>query len=157
MAEEPELEEYEEVEEEQPVGDIDAGANRGYVGIHSVSFDDMQLKRELLRAIQDSGFEHPSESTGAYMPSINFSELVAKWSRRVAVLDRFDLCVSCSSAAMHSHRFARSRRNGAGQVRDGEDCSFRAWCTASARTPSGQDLRARDRAYARACTAGKCL
>lgn len=62
MAEEPELEEYEELEEEQPVGD-DAAANKGFVGIHSVSFDDMQLKRELLRAIQDAGFEHPSEST----------------------------------------------------------------------------------------------
>ena len=61
MAEEPELEEYEELEEEQPVGD-DAAANKGFVGIHSVSFDDMQLKRELTRAIQDCGFEHPSES-----------------------------------------------------------------------------------------------
>lgn len=64
MAEEPELEEYEELEEEQPAGD-DAAANKGYVGIHSVSFDDMQLKRELLRAIQDAGFEHPSESAGS--------------------------------------------------------------------------------------------
>lgn len=60
MAEEPELEEYEEIEDEQPVVEADAGAKQGYV--QAVSFDDMQLKRELLRAVQDAGFEHPSES-----------------------------------------------------------------------------------------------
>lgn len=35
--------------------------NRGYVGIHSSGFRDFLLKPELLRAIVDSGFEHPSE------------------------------------------------------------------------------------------------
>ncbi|CAL5373359.1 unnamed protein product [Camellia sinensis] len=33
----------------------------GYVGIHSSEFRDFLLKPELLRAIVDSGFEHPSE------------------------------------------------------------------------------------------------
>lgn len=60
MAEEPELEEYEEIEDEQPVAEADPGTQQGYV--QAVSFDDMQLKRELLRAVQDAGFEHPSES-----------------------------------------------------------------------------------------------
>lgn len=32
-----------------------------YVGIHSTGFRDFLLKPELQRAIQDSGFEHPSE------------------------------------------------------------------------------------------------
>lgn len=32
-----------------------------YVGIHSTSFRDFLLKPELLRAISDCGFEHPSE------------------------------------------------------------------------------------------------
>ena len=32
-----------------------------YVGIHSTSFRDFLLKPELLRAIGDCGFEHPSE------------------------------------------------------------------------------------------------
>lgn len=32
-----------------------------YVGIHSAGFKDFLLKPELLRAIQDCGFEHPSE------------------------------------------------------------------------------------------------
>ena len=32
-----------------------------YVGIHSTGFRDFLLKRELLRAITDCGFEHPSE------------------------------------------------------------------------------------------------
>ena len=35
--------------------------DRGYVGIHSSGFRDFLLKPELLRAIQDCGFEHPSE------------------------------------------------------------------------------------------------
>ncbi len=40
-------------------------AKGSYVGIHSTRFDDFLLKPELLRAIQDCGFEHPSEG----MPS----------------------------------------------------------------------------------------
>lgn len=32
-----------------------------YVGIHSTSFRDFLLKPELLKAITDCGFEHPSE------------------------------------------------------------------------------------------------
>jgi ATP-dependent RNA helicase UAP56/SUB2 len=32
-----------------------------YVGIHSTGFRDFLLKGELLRAITDCGFEHPSE------------------------------------------------------------------------------------------------
>ena len=43
----------------------DAGAGgavkKGYVGIHSSGFKDFLLKPELLRAIVDCGFEHPSE------------------------------------------------------------------------------------------------
>lgn len=32
-----------------------------YVGIHSTGFRDFLLKPELLRAVTDCGFEHPSE------------------------------------------------------------------------------------------------
>jgi len=34
---------------------------RGYVGIHSSGFRDFLLKSELLLAVTDCGFEHPSE------------------------------------------------------------------------------------------------
>lgn len=34
-----------------------------YVSIHSSGFKDFLLKPELLRAIMDCGFEHPSEGT----------------------------------------------------------------------------------------------
>jgi len=34
---------------------------KGYVGMHSTGFRDFLLKPELLRAIVDCGFEHPSE------------------------------------------------------------------------------------------------
>lgn len=39
-----------------------------YVGIHSTGFRDFLLKPELLRAISDLGFEHPSE--GKFLPSV---------------------------------------------------------------------------------------
>jgi ATP-dependent RNA helicase UAP56/SUB2 len=40
----------------------DAGDKKGsYVGIHSTGFRDFLLKDELVRAITDCGFEHPSE------------------------------------------------------------------------------------------------
>jgi ATP-dependent RNA helicase UAP56/SUB2 len=38
-----------------------AGKKKGYVGMHSTGFRDFLLKPELLRAIVDCGFEHPSE------------------------------------------------------------------------------------------------
>lgn len=61
---EEELVDYEE--EEAPEADAgnakDAAQNKkGYVGIHATGFKDFLLKPELLRAIQDCGFEHPSE------------------------------------------------------------------------------------------------
>ena len=48
-------------------GDLTVTGNRpdnkkgSYVGIHSTGFRDFLLKGELLRAITDCGFEHPSE------------------------------------------------------------------------------------------------
>jgi len=62
--EEEELLDYEE-EEEAPAeaGGAKAGeaVKKGYVGIHATGFRDFLLKPELLRAIVDCGFEHPSE------------------------------------------------------------------------------------------------
>ena len=40
---------------------VQAATKKGFVGIHSSGFKDFLLKPELLRAIQDCGFEHPSE------------------------------------------------------------------------------------------------
>jgi ATP-dependent RNA helicase UAP56/SUB2 len=51
-------EEDEEPTEEGKAGDTKKGA---YAGIHAVGFKDFLLKTELLRAIGDCGFEHPSE------------------------------------------------------------------------------------------------
>ncbi|GFZ16701.1 DEAD/DEAH box RNA helicase family protein [Actinidia rufa] len=62
---EEELLDYEEEDEKVP-DSVNAKVNgesakKGYVGIHSSGFRDFLLKPELLRAIVDSGFEHPSE------------------------------------------------------------------------------------------------
>merc|ERR1712159_525225 len=71
MAEEEELVDYEEEEElaqekqgksAEAAGDKKDGAGKkGMVQIHSSGFKDFLLKPELLRAIVDCGFEHPSE------------------------------------------------------------------------------------------------
>jgi ATP-dependent RNA helicase UAP56/SUB2 len=41
----------------------EGGKKGSYVGIHSTGFRDFLLKAELLRAIVDCGFEHPSEGS----------------------------------------------------------------------------------------------
>ena len=43
--------------------DKDADKKGSYVGIHATGFRDFLLKPELLRAIGDCGFEHPSEGS----------------------------------------------------------------------------------------------
>ncbi|ESO01018.1 hypothetical protein HELRODRAFT_112849 [Helobdella robusta] len=69
MADNDELLDYEEADEQEEI--ITNGAGDGtiqkkelkgtYVSIHSSGFRDFLLKPELLRAIVDCGFEHPSE------------------------------------------------------------------------------------------------
>ena len=60
-----ELLDYDEEENETTAGAGDAPIKKdvkgGYVSIHSSGFRDFLLKPELLRAIIDRGFEHPSE------------------------------------------------------------------------------------------------
>nr|GMD41020.1 DEAD-box ATP-dependent RNA helicase 56 isoform X1 [Ipomoea batatas] len=62
---EEELLDYEEEDEKAPdsvAAKVNGeSAKKGYIGIHSSGFRDFLLKPELLRAIVDSGFEHPSE------------------------------------------------------------------------------------------------
>jgi len=49
------------VQEEQEAEQTGVAKKGGYVSIHSSGFRDFLLKPELLRAITDCGFEHPSE------------------------------------------------------------------------------------------------
>lgn len=60
-----ELLDYEEDEEPQGAPESGTQAKKevkgSYVSIHSSGFRDFLLKPELLRAIVDCGFEHPSE------------------------------------------------------------------------------------------------
>ena len=41
---------------------------KGFLGIHSTGFKDFLLKSELLKAIVDCGFEHPSEGAAVRHP-----------------------------------------------------------------------------------------
>lgn len=49
----------------EATNDKEADKKGSYVGIHATGFRDFLLKPELLRAIGDCGFEHPSE--GSYI------------------------------------------------------------------------------------------
>lgn len=81
MAEEEEEEELLDYEEEDVAPKAAAGSKaadgggkakggdskkKGYVGMHSTGFRDFLLKPELLRAIVDCGFEHPSEGEESF-------------------------------------------------------------------------------------------
>jgi len=59
----PELVEYESEEELETTATVaaPASAKGSYVGIHAVGFKDLLLKPEIMQAIQDAAFEHPSE------------------------------------------------------------------------------------------------
>lgn len=68
MADNDDLLDYEDEEQTEAVvdGSGDAPASKKevkgtYVSIHSSGFRDFLLKPEILRAIVDCGFEHPSE------------------------------------------------------------------------------------------------
>lgn len=57
---------YEAIEETDDKAGAGAGAEakKGhYVGVHSSGFRDFMLKPEILRAVVDCAFEHPSEGT----------------------------------------------------------------------------------------------
>ena len=60
MAENDDLIAYSSDDEEiqQPVKQVQKGS---YVGIHATGFRDFLLRPELLNAIGECGFEHPSE------------------------------------------------------------------------------------------------
>ena len=69
-------------EEEEATEQTDAAKNGGeakkegavkgnYVSIHSSGFRDFLLKPEILRAIVDCGFEHPSEVQHECIPQVN--------------------------------------------------------------------------------------
>ncbi|KAF5932356.1 hypothetical protein HYC85_028527 [Camellia sinensis] len=79
---EEELLDYEEEDEKAPdsVNAKPTGESikKGYVGIHSSGFRDFLLKPELLRAIVDSGFEHPSEGKVK-----NTTSILMIWARKL--------------------------------------------------------------------------
>lgn len=73
MADE-ELLDYEEEEQQQvevpKEGEVKKDIKGTYVSIHSSGFKDFLLKPELLRAIMDCGFEHPSEGKHHLKPNL---------------------------------------------------------------------------------------
>jgi ATP-dependent RNA helicase UAP56/SUB2 len=65
---EEELLDYEDDDAETKTAGDAVEKQKGYVGIHTSGFKDFLLKPELMRAIQDCGFEHPSEVQSECIP-----------------------------------------------------------------------------------------
>lgn len=114
-----------------------AGAKKGhYVGIHASGFRDFLLKPELLRAVVDCGFEHPSEVQHECIPQVRLGAarcatcwILVAWVVGTAV-DVF-LCVGCfflrakSAAVKHPSGGSLRRRSGGGHVSPvGSDCGL---------------------------------
>jgi len=85
-----------------------------YVSIHSSGFRDFLLKPEILRAIVDCGFEHPSEGEYHYPPPC-IKGTVSNYPY-----------LSCSSARVHSAGRSGHGHPLPGQVRYGQDCRLRS-------------------------------
>merc|ERR1719192_2719717 len=68
---EDELVEYEDNENQEEAPEEDAGKEikGSYAGASTASFQDMLLKNELMSAIRDAGFEHPSEVQPRAIPA----------------------------------------------------------------------------------------
>lgn len=98
VGDENELLDYEEEETETPAEaqatkDLAKKDVKGtYVSIHSSGFRDFLLKPELLRAIVDCGFEHPSEG----IESLQSFTLLLYFSckNRIPFSRKFFLCLS---------------------------------------------------------------
>lgn len=130
MAEPAELLDYDEDEElTMPVGSTTVGGGvkketavsstgtgtakdvkKGYVGIHSTGFRDFLLKPELLKAIHECGFEHPSEGSWIFVVVANDSN---------GIIISF-ICMY-SSTRVHSTSNPGNGCVVSSKVRDGQD------------------------------------
>lgn len=134
MADNDDLLDYED--EEQPEQVVADGTTDGvskkevkgtYVSIHSSGFRDFLLKPEILRAIVDCGFEHPSEGI---FKSIFLSNFVI-----LTNVFRY------SSTRMHSTGRFGHGYSVPGKVWYGKNCSFRVGHSTTARTVRKSSLR----------------
>ncbi len=96
---EEELVDYEEEEANEPdqAAKGEEGVKRGYVGLQTASFKEFLLKPEILRAITNNAFEHPSEGACSDLVELGRSVVsYAKLSRRLDDTEAFLWKLQCS-------------------------------------------------------------
>jgi hypothetical protein len=133
--EEDELVDYDEDQQEvtnQPKGTENV-AKKGYVGIHSTGFKDFLLKPELLRAIVDCGFEHPSEGTVGGNALIKTSRRAGSFIDGLQVLIRYfkGCCtgLQCSTSAFRRLSWAWMFCARQSQGWEKQQCSCCQYCS----------------------------
>lgn len=114
---ENELLDYEEEETETPA---EAQATKDhakkdvkgtYVSIHSSGFRDFLLKPELLRAIVDCGFEHPSEGKHARRVYLDYFYVLKKNTEPYAIFTYFTVSSCCFFASfLEREKFGHTRK-----------------------------------------------
>ena len=129
---EGELLDYEEevvepTEDKAAADGVDGAVKKGYVGIHTSGFRDFLLKPELLKAIVDCGFEHPSEGMCASSLFVLCRALL-----NMPVLSKvtaFCLLLSRLSAHLGSlvSHFSAGRLGGASARVSAESCFGSLW------------------------------
>ena len=166
MAEEEELVDYEEEElatKQEAKGSKDAkdangaggdangaggdAGKKGYVTIHSTGFKDFLLKPELLRAIVDCGFEHPSEGEGERARTDPGGAMIARHPNSHAHAHTLSLSLpllrmACDSPTrVHPAGDPRYGRALPSQVRHGQDGGVRFGRAPAARAQGGRGRR----------------
>jgi hypothetical protein len=158
-----ELLDYEEEEQTAEAGDTAAAANgtngssaaaapakkdavKGtYVSIHSSGFRDFLLKPEILRAIVDCGFEHPSEGECNKEIRKETRKGRVRFNGMMANVMHVSLAILffSSSARVHSPGRLGHGHPVSGQVRHGQDCGLRPRHAPADRAPGRTGLRDR--------------
>lgn len=133
--------EEEEVQETEAAAGKAGTEKKGYVGIHATGFKELMLKPELLQAIADCGFEHPSEGEDAlahFVAMLKFAPC------------SFTIAPYRSPTRMHPARNSRYGRPLPGEIRHGKDGCVRPLDPAATRSQAWRGVCYRLVPHARA-------
>ena len=101
---EEELVDYEEEEAAEPdqAAKGEEGVKRGHVALHTAGFKEFLLKPEILRAITNNAFEHPSEGVCSDLMELRCFRSAELCCPSLHCRDTLVGCITCSSTSMYT-------------------------------------------------------